>query len=190
MTNTKNSGKNRVYPSSSLMEQSFPMSEVAFINAFETYADAIFRHCTLRTGDRELGKDLMQETFMKTWICITEGTVIENTRAFLYKIANNLIIDHFRRKRRRKEDSLEEMGDHGHELPHSDTLPPEALEQQRIIETIERIEEPYRTAVVMRYIDDLQPREIAEALDISPNVVSVRIARGMKKIQIILGIDE
>jgi RNA polymerase sigma factor (sigma-70 family) len=40
----------------------------------------------------------------------------------------------------------------------------------------------YRTAITMRYLDEMSPREIAEALGVSENVVSVRIHRGIEKL--------
>ena len=42
----------------------------------------------------------------------------------------------------------------------------------------------------MRYIDDASPKEIARALNVSENVVSVRIYRGLKKLRELLKHDE
>lgn len=39
--------------------------EQQFLQAYDDYADAIFRHIALRLGDRERGRELMQDTFMK-----------------------------------------------------------------------------------------------------------------------------
>jgi len=67
--------------------------EKQFIDAYDKYSEAIFRHCYYRVFDRERAKDFVQETFCKTWKYIVDGNDIENIRAFLYKTANNLIID-------------------------------------------------------------------------------------------------
>ena len=72
--------------------------------------DAIFRHCYFRVFDRERARDLVQETFLKTWEYLTRGHDIENIRAFLYRVATNLIIDDSRRK---KEISLEQLSESG-----------------------------------------------------------------------------
>jgi RNA polymerase sigma-70 factor (ECF subfamily) len=60
-----------------------------FEKAYDLYADAIFRHCYLRVSDRELAKDLMQETFMKTWEYLASGKDIDDVRPFLYRTALN-----------------------------------------------------------------------------------------------------
>ncbi|MBN2492289.1 MAG: sigma-70 family RNA polymerase sigma factor [Planctomycetes bacterium] len=45
------------------------------------------------------------------------------------------------------------------------------------------LEEPYRTAVLLRYFEDLPPREIAVRLDISPAAVEGRLRRGLEKLR-------
>lgn len=165
------------------MQDSPSNNEQLLLNAYDEYADAIFRHCALRLHDRERGKDLMQETFMRVWESLEKGTDIENMRAFLYRVANNLIIDDVRRRRLRTEESLEDMQEqHGWELPDAAPDPARVTQGAMVVETVAQLEEPYRTAVVMRYIDGLPPREIADVLGVSPNVVSVRIHRGIEQL--------
>jgi RNA polymerase sigma-70 factor (ECF subfamily) len=161
--------------------------EEDFLAAYENYADAIFRHCAYRLGDREIGRELMQETFMKVWEYLrTDQKTIDNMQAFLYRTAHNLIIDHVRRKKKRIVDSLESLQETGFDLPDEHPGPSRRFTYTQIMETIEMVEEPYRTALVMRHIDGLPPREIADLLDVSPNVASVRINRGVKQLQALL----
>ena len=69
-----------------------------FLKAYEEYADSIYRHCVVRVSDSERAMELMQETFLRALESLQQGTSIKNMRAFLYKIANNLIIDYNGRK--------------------------------------------------------------------------------------------
>ena len=73
--------------------------EQLFFEAYEAYADAIFRHCYFRLNDRELAKDMMQEAFTRTWEYVQNGNNPTNIRAFIYRVASNLIIDHYRKKK-------------------------------------------------------------------------------------------
>lgn len=158
-------------------------NEQLLLSAYDEYADAIFRHCALRLNDRERGKDLMQDTFVRAWGSMQKGTTIENMRAFLYRIANNLIVDDVRRRKLRTEESLEEMQEeHGWEVPDAAPDPSRVTHGVMVMETVSKLEEPYRTAVVMRYVDGLPPRDIADALGVTPNVVSVRIHRGIEQL--------
>ncbi len=164
-----------------------PMEE-QFLKAYDDYADAIFRHCAMRISDRERGRELMQETFLKAWESVRRGTKVENMRAFLYKVANNLIIDTYRRDR--GELSLEDMAEETGFDPadqNADRDVERVVAGSEILETLQKLEEPYRTALVMRYVDGLEPKDIADMLDISPNVASVRIHRGLKHLSTLLG---
>lgn len=159
-----------------------------FSQAYDEYADALFRHCYFRVHDRELAIDLMQEAFMKTWEYLSAGKKVDNLRAFLYRTANNLIIDHVRRAKRRQVESLEEkqeatgfdvVGEEGPDIG-------QPFEEERVLSTLKQVDEPYRTAVIMRFIDELSPKEIAASLGVSANVVSVRISRGLDKLRTLL----
>jgi len=74
--------------------------EKEFLDAYEKYADAIYRHCYFRVYNKELAEDLTQETFIKTWKYIVEGKEVKNIKSFLYRVAVNLIIDNSRKKKK------------------------------------------------------------------------------------------
>lgn len=170
------------------MYLSLDNAEEQFATAYDQYADAIFRHCYFRLFDRERGKELMQEVFLKTWEYVARGNVIENVQAFLYRTANNLIIDEVRRRKKRTTVSLEEMQEAGIDFGTDDDARAmvRRVDEGRILAVLQKIEKPYRDVLVMRYIDELPPAQIAEILGESPNAVSVRINRGMKKLQALL----
>lgn len=158
--------------------------EQEFIQAYDNYADALFRHCYFRVYDRERAKELVQEVFMKVWDYMREGNFVRNLRAFLYKVANNLIIDEARKK---KEESLEELQETGFQPSSLDPPLQDIIEGKEMKELLQALSAEYREVILMRYIDDLSPHEIAEVLGISPDLVSVRINRGIKKVQELLG---
>jgi RNA polymerase sigma factor (sigma-70 family) len=56
-------------------------------------------------------------------------------------------------------------------------------EIKNVLEAIEKLDPIYKDVLIFRYIDNLLPREIAEILGESENVVSVRLNRGIKKIR-------
>ncbi len=153
-----------------------------FLKAYEDYADAIFRHCFFRLRqNRELAKDMTQETFVKTWQYIARGNHIDNIRAFLYRTATNLIIDYARKQ---KPLSLDELRDEGFEPSYEEeetiALMIDAEQAKKLID---ELDEPYRAAIVMRFLDELSPKEIASITGQTPNAVSVRINRALKKVR-------
>lgn len=153
--------------------------EQQFLAMYDAHADAIFRHCYFRVYDRERAKELTQEAFTRTWQYLALGHEIQNVRAFVYKTLQHLIID---LSRKRKEQSLDAMMDKGSDPHHTPNMGAQ-VDASIVTAKLEQIEEPYRTALYMRYIDDLNPREIAQVTGEDVNVISVRIHRATKKLQ-------
>lgn len=158
--------------------------EAEFIKAYDDYADAIFRYCLFRVFDREAASDLVQETFMKTWEYLASGRQVDNLRAFLYKVANNMVIDLSRKK---KSLSLDEMSEHGF-APSLDDRPivEQNIDLGILLKSLEKVDDKYREAVLLRYVEDLSPREIAQICGETANNISVRIHRGLQQLRLIL----
>lgn len=162
-----------------------PHVQEHFAEAYNEFRDAIFRHCYFHTFNREHAKDLLQETFVKTWEYLAAGNDIDNVRAFLYKVATNLVINAARKK---KESSLEALQEQGFDPPGDDDVAArDHIAESRVIQTLAVIEEPYRSAVTLRYIEGFSPAEIAQITGESANVISVRINRGIKQLRAHLG---
>ena len=166
--------------------------KAGFTKAYDEYADAIFRHCYFRLSDRERAKELMQETFIRTWdYMLKRNERIENLRAFLYKTANNLVIDEYRKARGNQ--SLETMEENGFQIGNDESVTDEVsvkLDSERVLKVIKEVDIKYRQAVIMRYIDDLSPKEMAKITGESQNNISVRINRGIRQLREILENEE
>ncbi len=152
-----------------------------FLEIYKQNADAIFRYCLLRVSDRELAKDIAQETLMKVWQYAQKGPEILNLRAFMFKTAKNLVIDQYRKKKVTSLDGLMEQGfDVGAEI--SETLI-DKIDGERAMAFLGTIPEKYRDAIYMQYVEGLSVKEIAEISDETENNISVRIHRGLQKLR-------
>ncbi len=159
--------------------------EEEFLQAYDAYSDAIFRHCYYRLFDRERAKDVMQDTFMRTWEYLGKGEKVENIRALLYRIANNLIIDFVRKK---KETSLDQLQEAGFDPAADDDMARAGarLDGAQAVEALKQLDDSHREVLVMRYVNGLEPAEIAHITGETPNTVSVRLHRGLSKLRVIL----
>lgn len=156
-------------------------NEQQLLGAYDSYADALFRHCYFRLYDREAAKDVVQDAFVHTWEYLCKGNTIDNTRAFLYRTVNNLVIDRVRKKVPSSLDSLKEKGFDPKDDASDASRITDIVSGREVLQILHQLEDSYRTVVIMRYIDDLMPREIAAVLGESENTVSVRIHRATKK---------
>ena len=152
-----------------------------FERDYDQYADAIFRFLYYRLQNRERALELTQEIFARLYQYLAGGKTIEHTKAFLYKSAKNAFINEIRSKKESL--SLEDLMDSGFEIQY-EAADAESLSMQReAVARVKELDEPYRSALVMRYVDDLPVREIAEILGERDNTVSVWIKRGLEKLR-------
>ncbi|MBY0538719.1 RNA polymerase sigma factor [Patescibacteria group bacterium] len=156
-----------------------------FDEAFAQYGDAIFRFCIVKVSNVELAEDLTQEVFMRYWGYLKEDKEIQNPRALLYTIANNLAKDWYKKK---KSDSLDDQIALGYDPVEKSAGPQLLAEQAEVIDALAQLEENDREIMVLRYVDGLDPKDIALILNESANVISVRINRATKRLQTILHI--
>ncbi len=154
-----------------------------FNELYESQTDALFRYCFFRMSDREQAKDIIQEAFTRVWDTQRRGVEVKNLRALLFKITSNLIIDWYRKKKAVSLDSMMEANEGDQGLQVSD----DSFEQieiqsegKMLIQYIGTLETTYQQVVYLRFVDDLSPKEIAEIVSLSVNVVSVRINRGIE----------
>lgn len=151
--------------------------------AYDAHADAIFRHCYFKTGERELAQDMTQDVFLKTWSYMQHQHPILNMRAFLYRLADNLVIDWYRKH---KPQSLDVLLDAGFELVETDSKIEEQAEISHSLAKLRGLGADDQKLITLRFVEGLSPGEIAEVLGESENTVSVRIHRTMKRLRALL----
>lgn len=150
-----------------------------FLSAYDEYADAIYRHCFFRLFSKPLAEEMTQEAFLRTWQYLAKGKKVDNLRAFLYRVANNLIIDHSRKKKEEHLDQLMEISA-DIEPAYDGRGDLETAELAReVVSTMSNLDEEDRDIIAMRYLDQLDIKEIAETLDITANNASVRLNRAI-----------
>lgn len=140
-------------------------------------------HAFFKTHDHQIGEDLVQDTFMKTWTYLARGGKIDMMKAFLYHVLNNLIIDQYRKK---KTTSLDVLLEKGFEPSIDDFISLfNILDGKVAILLISKLPKPYRQVIHMRYVKDLTLKEISVLTGKSKNTVAVQIHRGLTKLKVL-----
>jgi len=156
-----------------------------FIQLYNQLNNKIFRHLYFRVNDREKAKDLMQETFMKTWAYLQKRSDIDNLPAFLYKVATNLAIDESKKK---KSISLEQIMEDGFSPSKGDEIIhlKNKLDVNDLLNIINELSTLHKEIIILRYVDELTIPEMAKILDQSENYISVNIHRALQQLRKIL----
>jgi RNA polymerase sigma factor (sigma-70 family) len=162
-----------------------------FAEIYSKEADAVFRFCLLRTSDRETALDFTQDTFMRFWGALSADKKINNHRTFLFTIARNIIIDWYRKKKSLSLDAI--LEEPGADKSSFTAVAREDVEieaeAEYLIRKIAMLDETYQHAVYLRCVEELKPRDIAEILGESANVISVRISRGLSQLRKLLHLE-
>lgn len=152
-------------------------------NAYQSTYHQLERFFQKRLGNSHDASDLSQDVFAK-WLNRREGTPVQESRAFLFKIANNVLIDYWHRhqKQEQLQSPMEEEVHLNHAVSVSDD-PAEVLNHQqrlqRLYDAIETLPPRQREAFVLCRFDGLSQSEIAEKMDISVSMVEKHIAKAM-----------
>ncbi|MCC7497346.1 MAG: sigma-70 family RNA polymerase sigma factor [Bryobacterales bacterium] len=136
--------------------------------------------------------DVVQEVFLKVFRSIGSFRGQSTLRTWIYRIAVNEAYNHQRwfSRHRRQEVGLEKDDERG---CYQDLLPDQGIspfdqllghETQALIEeALQQLNPKFRTAVVLRDIEDLSYEEISEILGISLGTVKSRILRGREALR-------
>lgn len=159
-------------------------SKEQFIQAYNDYADALFRYCYFRVFDREQAKELVQEIYIRAWGYVVKGSDIPHMKALLYKIANNIVIDYVKKKKSLSLEALEESGytpsiDQEQDLKNEITV-------QGILKVMDQLPKKYKDVIVFKYVDGFSVKEIAKMVAQKENVVSIWLHRGLKQLRQLL----
>lgn len=150
-----------------------------FERDYDLYADAIFRHLYYKLQDRERALELTQDVFARFWQYLGQGKQIENVKAFLYRSAKNAFVNEIRTDK--KTTSLDTLMESGFEAVYEGNDMETITDQKEAVERLKELDNQYKDVLIMRYVEDMQVKEIAKILGKRENTVSVWIKRGLEK---------
>lgn len=156
----------------------------AFGDLYERYLDEIQRFVFYRVADRFEAEDLTEVVFLKAWEALPRfGSANVNLRAWLYRIAHNTIIDHYRTRKVTTDLSAEQLYD-------SHPLPEEAAqdfdEQRQLARLIKSMDPTRQQVIIYRFVHGLSHAETAEIMGIKEGHVRVLQLRALHRLRKLL----
>lgn len=161
----------------------------AFVEAYDSYLDDIYRFIFFKVGSSEETEDLTSQTFLKSWNHIQNNEIQDyNTlKSLFYKVARNLVIDHYRKKSNKGNLSLEQEDGEMIQVPDERQDIERQLEVQDEFENLEakmqELKDDYREIITMRYVNELSISEISDILDKKKGNVRVLIYRAVEALK-------
>ena len=134
--------------------------------------------------DRELARDLTQETFLRAYQRLDQFDPSRRFGPWLFRIGVNLVLDHNRHKKRRGWTVLfsETKSERSPDPEIADPRDSRDLEQE-VRKVLEQIPETFRTVLVLRDLENFSSSEIAAILNRKEATVRWRLAEARNRFQ-------
>ena len=142
--------------------------------AYEKYADMLYRLALSHLKNKEDAEDTVQEVFIKYMHHFIPFTDEEHERAWLIRITVNRCYDLLRYKSKRNHEALDEITEMAAEEKELNT---------EIFQILEKLPVKNKTAMILHYLEGFSVEEIALMLHVSVSAVKMRLSRGREQMK-------
>lgn len=145
--------------------------EAAFGQIYDLYFDKLYRFVFYRVNHQETAEDLVAETFIRVWNKIREVSDAAAFNGWVYQIARNLVIDHYRTRK-----STVDLVELENVLTYEDNAVQKAdlgFDQREFLEAAKKLSPDQQTVVKLKFIDELTNEEISQVLNKSEGAIRV-----------------
>lgn len=153
---------------------------------YEMYRVSIYRYLFYRTGDAQAADDLTSEVFLRM-IAALAGYRIQGVsfQAWLFQIAHNLLIDHYRKMSHRDDVELEDamMTDTATTIPQNVER---SLTSVTLRQALNRLSSEQRDVIVLRFVAGMPIAEVAQTLNKSEDAIKGLQRRGLLALREVL----
>lgn len=147
------------------------------------HQDRVFSYAYYALGSREEAEDVAQDVFIRLWDHWTELDQA-NVTGWIIRVARNACLDRLRQRQTRAALLHEHYDDREpYTEPEPDTGTNRVALQRQIEAAIRELDEPYRSIVILREIDEHSYEAIASALTMPLNTVKVYLHRARKMLR-------
>lgn len=166
----------------------------AFTRIYDRYVVAIYRFVFVKLPSKEAAEDVTSETFLRCWQHLSQRKQITHLRALLYRVARNLVADHYR-KAGQPMISLDQAVTFFDGVT-STTMSPDLsddgsgaknvvhkAEAGLLLQRIARLKEDYQDVLTLRLVEGLSFGDIAVILEKSQGNVRVMYHRARKALE-------
>jgi RNA polymerase sigma factor (sigma-70 family) len=156
------------------------MSSEDFEEIVSQHYELLYKFAFSLTGAEADACDLTQQTFL---VWATKGHQLRDrskVKSWLFTTMHREFLNIRRRAVRFPHVELSEANE---DVPALTLEPVNTLDSARVLEFLGQVQEPYRAALILFYLEDYSYKEIADILEIPLGTVRSRISRGIAQLQ-------
>jgi len=169
-----------------LIEKAGQGDIAAFEEIYRQTSGFVYNVAFRVTGNNHDAAEVTQDVFMKAYRSLKNFEYRSSLKTWLYRIAVNLAINHYRKNARHAQGRVEfdPASDYGYDYktdPAAQIIEKEERER-KVVSLLDALEPEQRVCIVLREIEGLSYEEIAGALKININTVRSRLSRAREKL--------
>ena len=158
---------------------------------YTRHLDAICRYVYFRVADEPLAEDLTEEVFVKAWTALPRYKQQGHRfTSWLYRIARNLIVDHYRKQSTHTpvaDAPMETIADEG---PSPEVLVADQQDYAALAGAIQRLGSDEQQVIILRFVEGLSHKEVGEVIGKSEGASRVIQHRALEALAGLMELDE
>ncbi len=165
--------------------------EAALGELYDRYEAKIYSYIFRRTGEQALAEDLTAQVFLKMLEAIRQGKAWHSSfSGWLYRIAHNLVIDHYRNRERQSYMELDEQAV-SRSPEHNPVLTAEMnLDAERLRAAVRRLTDEQAEVISLRFLEGYSIIEVAEMMGKSEGSIKALQYRAVATLRNLLQHEE
>ncbi|MEM8859874.1 MAG: sigma-70 family RNA polymerase sigma factor [Chloroflexota bacterium] len=171
-----------------LLRAAEKLDESALIEIHNRFYTPVFRFIASKVDSKELAEDFASDVFVRFIHAIRQKSAPTNSlKGWLYRVASNIVNDHYRKKYRRSYSGLTESE------PSNDSAPEdiidEAIKNKELKSAIGKLKEDQQNVISLRFAFEMSVAEVAEVMGKSETAIRQIQFRGIRKLAELMGIE-
>lgn len=162
----------------------------AFSKIYDQFVTQIYRYVFFKVPKDDV-EDIVETVFLKAWENIDQysSQVSKSFSSWLFRIAHNLVVDHYRFAQNHPEDSLHEFVEiiQDERVEHNPLKRAKReLDKDIVRKALDRLSDNHRQIIVLKFLNELENPEIARILDKSEGSLRILQHRALKSLKDVL----
>ena len=155
-------------------------NEEAIGALYDAHCQAVFRYFKARLGDQQTAEDLTGEVFRRMLTALPQYRIIDLPfRAWLFRIAHNLLVDHYRRESSHTMVPLKEAENAREEEVDPASVVEQKLTMEHAYQALSDLETSQRDVLALRFLSGLSLKETALAVGRTEDAIKALQKRGL-----------
>jgi RNA polymerase sigma-70 factor, ECF subfamily len=155
-----------------------------FLEAYLPFQNNLWRYCLFMTKNRDAAKDLLGETVAVAYQGFNDIREQKAFLSWLFTVASRLFY-----KMKRKSDKISNDGSDSDQLFSTDLSPDILSDISFLYENLNRLPVEQKETIILFSIEGFSRSEIADMQNVSEETVKSRLARGRRKLAILMGAE-